>query len=238
MIIISIILLTLLSFFGFMYIDKGPLRGLVGGLSLFLLTVSVVSLTIHIKDNWGMEKVTTTQTKKIYTAGDTKAAFGMLLKAEIGKGTNNYALVYRTNKEDKEPTVHFEPDQKHLLETLKNTADYERTEASEAKLVITTVRWKFKDNFMKLLFGIGGEESKLVSEHARAYIPKDTWLVLTQEEAKKLQEALPTMQAKQEETLKTDPGQAQAMLELQKNKPEEFARLQVRQIKEFIGMKD
>ena len=115
MIIILIALFTLLTFYGFIHIDKIFWRGLVGGLSLILLTASVMALTIHIKDNWGMEKVTTTETKKIYTAGDTNAAFGLLLKAEIGQDTNNYALVYRTNKEDKEPEVHFQHDQKHMV---------------------------------------------------------------------------------------------------------------------------
>ncbi|MGL4247940.1 MAG: DUF4811 domain-containing protein [Lactococcus garvieae] len=238
MIIILIALFTLLTFYGFIHIDKLFWRGLVGGLSLVLLTASVMALTIHIKDNWGMEKVTSTETKKIYTAGDTNAAFGMLLKAEIGQDTNNYALVYRTHKEDKEPEVHFQPDQKHMVETLKKTADYKLTSESEAKVVTTTVKWKFKDNFMKFLFGIGGEEGKLVSQHARAYVPKDTWLVLTQDEAKKLQQEVPAMQAQQEAALNANPAQAKAMMELQKNNPEEFTKLQVKQIKERLGLKE
>lgn len=238
MIIILIAIFTLLTFFGFMYINKGILRGVVGGLSLILLTASVLSLTMHIKENWGMEKVTTTETKQIYTAGDTSAAFGVLLKAEVGKNTNNYVLVYRTNREDKAPTAHFQPDQKHIVETLKKTADYKLTDESNAKLVTTTVRWKFKDNFMKFLFGIGDEEGKLVSEHARAYVPKDTWLVLTQEQAKQLQKEVPAMQAKQEAALKANPEQAKAMLEMQKNNPEEFTKLQVSQIKEALNIKE
>ena len=161
-----------------------------------------------------------------------------LLKSEIGKDTHNYVLVYRTNKRDKEPTAHFQPDEKHLVETLKKTADYKRTDESEAKLVIRTVRWQFKNSFMRFLFGIGNEEGKLVSEHARVYVPKDTWLVLTQEEAKKLQAAAPTMQAQLEAFLKDNPIQAREVMELQKRNPEKFAKLQVSKIKERLGFKE
>ena len=147
MIIIFITLFALSTFFGFMYLDKDIWRAFVGGLSLLLLTLSVMLLTLHIKDNWGMEKRTSTETKIIYTAGPLDVGFGMLLKSEIGKDTHNYVLVYRTNKRDKEPTAHFQPDEKHLVETLKKTADYKRTDESEAKLVIRTVRWQFKNSF-------------------------------------------------------------------------------------------
>ncbi|MEY8538263.1 DUF4811 domain-containing protein [Lactococcus muris] len=238
MIIIFIILFALSTFFGFMYINKEVWRAFVGGLSLLLLTISVMLLTLHIKDNWGMEKRTSTETKIIYTAGPLDVGFGMLLKSEIGKATHNYALVYRTDEKDKEPVSHFQPDEKHLVETLKKTADYKRTEDSEAKLVIRTVKWQFKNSFMRLLFGIGNEEGKLVSEHARAYVPKDTWLVLTQEEAKKLQAAAPAMRAKFEAFLKANPIQAREVMELQKSNPEEFAKLQVSQIKEQLGFKE
>lgn len=238
MIIIFITLFALSTFFGFMYLDKDVWRAFVGGLSLLLLTLSVMLLTLHIKDNWGMEKRTSTETKIVYTAGPLDVGFGMLLKSEIGKDTHNYVLVYRTNKKDKEPTAHFQPDEKHLVETLKKTADYKRTDESEAKLVIRTVRWQFKNSFMRFLFGIGNEEGKLVSEHARAYVPKDTWLVLTQEEAKKLQAAAPTMQAQLEAFLKDNPIQAREVMELQKRNPEKFAKLQVSQIKERLGFKE
>ena len=90
---------------------------------------------------------------------------------------------------------------------------------------------------MKFLFGIG-EKKESLFQHARVYVPKDTWLVLTQDEAKKLQQEVPAMQAQQEAALKATPAQAKAMMELQKNSPEEFTKLQVKQIKERLGLKE
>ncbi|MEY8444577.1 hypothetical protein AALA52_10130 [Lactococcus ileimucosae] len=61
---------------------------------------------------------------------------------------------------------------------------------------------------------------------------------MTQEEAKKLQAAAPTMQAQLETFLKDNPIQAREVMELQKRNPEEFAKLQVSKIKERLGFKE
>ncbi len=45
-----------------------------------------------------MKEVTSAKTKEIYTAGETNAPYGMMIKAEIGKDTNNYVLVYRNDE--------------------------------------------------------------------------------------------------------------------------------------------
>ena len=43
---------------------------------------------------------------------------------------------------------------------------------------------------------------------------------------------------RKEAALKANPAQAKAMKELQKNNPEEFTKLQVKQIKERLGLKE
>ncbi|WP_252899390.1 DUF4811 domain-containing protein [Lactococcus fujiensis] len=63
-----------------------------------LLLTTVIGLTYQITDKWAMKEVTSAKTKEIYTAGETNAPYGMMIKAEIGKDTNNYVLVYRNDE--------------------------------------------------------------------------------------------------------------------------------------------
>ena len=79
MILFLIIISTILSFITWMYIQKTGLRYLLGSLSLLLLLASTFILTDHFVNHTGMKTETKVTEKAIYTAGDTKAAFGLLL---------------------------------------------------------------------------------------------------------------------------------------------------------------
>ena len=224
MIILIVAIFTVLTFTGFMFIEKKMLRNLVGGISLALLTLSVAGLAFHLSNYWGMKEVMTVTEKPIYTAGDTSAAYGMLIDQELGTKSGNYIFVYRDEKDDKEPVEHFKPDEDHITDSVKLTADYELTSEGSAKVVTKTTRREFSSGLMKALFGIGGEEGELVKEESRVYVPEKTWLLLTSEQEKELQKQ------KQE-----NPEMAMKMMELQKSNPEEAAAMQVEQIKKVLN---
>lgn len=238
MIIILIILFTLLTFFGFMFVKNRAGRLIAGGLSLVLLVLSVFALTFHFNQHWGMKEVVTTSSHQIYTAGDAKSAYGLMIKSEIGKNTGNYALVFRNNENAAKPDTNFVPDEKHIIEAVKKTASYKLVDSDKAKVVTTTTRRQFSSSWMKLLFGVGGEENTLVKESSVVEVPKDTWLVLTEDQVEKLTKEAPEMQKQMEAQLKADPAKALQMAELQKSNPKAYAKLQVDQIKQLLGIKD
>ena len=72
LIILLVIIFMIGTFFGFMFIQNRLARWLVGGVCFLLLAGSVAMLTLHIKDNWGMKKVNTATSRRIYTAGENQ----------------------------------------------------------------------------------------------------------------------------------------------------------------------
>ncbi|PCS00896.1 DUF4811 domain-containing protein [Lactococcus fujiensis] len=236
MIIIILAILVLLTFYSFIFIENKTVRWVAGIISFVLLLTTVIGLTYQITDKWAMKEVTSAKTKEIYTAGETNAPYGMMIKAEIGKDTNNYVLVYRNDEKSKKPDSNFVPDQNHIIETLKKTATYKIAAVKTASVTTTTTRRVFKNDFWKLIFGVGGEQNELVKQHSVVTVPKDTWLVLTQDQVKKLTEEAPAMQAKMEAALKADPEKAMQMAALQKSDPVAYAKLQVEQIKQLLGI--
>ncbi len=237
MIILLIILFAAFVIIGFFYV-KGAASWIVGSLSMLLLALSMIALAYHDQTNWGMKEVTTTSTHQIYTAGDKTAPYGLMIKAEIGQNTGNYVLVFRNNANSAKPDTNFEPNQNNIVESVKKSATYQLTDTTTAKVQTTTTRLEFSSNLMKLLFGIGGEQNTLVKQHSVVSVPQDTWLVLTQSQVETLTKKAPQMQAQMEAELKANPAKALQLAELQKSNPKEYAKMQVEQIKQLLGIKD
>lgn len=97
MIILIIALATILTFVTWMLIRPKALRYILGLLSLALLFASVWMLTDHFINHTGMTIETKTKTREIYSAGDSKAPFGLMIYKEIGTHSSNNVLVYRTD---------------------------------------------------------------------------------------------------------------------------------------------
>ncbi|HCN74503.1 DUF4811 domain-containing protein [Pseudolactococcus plantarum] len=236
LIILLVIIFMIGTFFGFMFIQNRLARWLVGGVCFLLLAGSVAMLTLHIKDNWGMKKVNTATSRRIYTAGEKSAPYGVLIKAEIGKDTNNYVFVYRHDKTSDKPEANFKPDEKNIVEAIKKTATYELVDENKAMVTTYTTRRVWASNFYKLLFSVGGEQNELVREHSVVSVPKNTWLVLTQDQAQKLKQEAPAMQKQMTEALKANPQKAAELTGLQTSNPAAYAALQVKQMKQLLGI--
>ncbi|MCL2676534.1 MAG: DUF4811 domain-containing protein [Streptococcaceae bacterium] len=248
MIILFIALFTVLTFFGFMFMKSRALQLIVGGLSLLLLASSVLMLTLHIKDNWGMKTVSQTEIHQIYTAGDTKSNFGMLINQELGTNTGNYVLVFRNNESDGKAETHFAPEQNKIdLDAINNTGTFEMTNKGSAEVVVEKKVTQFNNGFMKFLFNIGGQDNKVVSSRSTVKIPKESWIALTPDQAKQLGEkgdaAKKEGQAKLEAALKAAPNdQVRQMIQDQANQVQaQQANLSpqenIAQIKALLGIK-
>jgi hypothetical protein len=121
---------------------------------------------------------------------------------------------------------------------VKKSATYKLVDADKATVTTTTVRLQFKSDAMKFWFGIGGQQNQLVSQKSVVAVPKDTWLVLTQAQVEKLTKEAPAMQKQMEAEVKANPEKAMQLAELQKSNPKEYAKMQVEQIKQLLGIKD
>lgn len=238
LIILLVVVFMIGTFFGFMFINNKLTRRSVGSIFFLLLVSSVAMLTLHIKDSWGMKEVTTSTSHQIYSAGDKSAAYGMLIKSEIGKNTKNYVFVYRQDKTSEKAEVNFKPDEKHISDAIKKTATYKLVDDDKATLTTKTTRRVWASDFYKLLFSVGGEENELVKQHTTISVPKKTWLVLTQDQVKKLSHEAPTMQKQMAEQLKADPQKAAQLAALKASNPTAYAELQVKQIKQLLNISE
>lgn len=238
MIIPIVALFTVLTFVCFVYIKPPITRWIAGSFAFLLLTGSILMIVFNFTHGFGMKEVTTITEHEIFSAGDLSAPYGLIIKTEVGENSGNFVFVYRNSKDESaKPTPHFQPDTSNIIETTKKTADFKEVAGTKASVKTVTVRRVFSSEWMNLLFGIGGENKELVSEHSTVSIPKDTWLILTQKQAEDLEKEAPELAAEQKAQLLTDPQKAMALEILQKSNPTEFAKMQVTQIKELLGVK-
>ncbi|EFR44860.1 DUF4811 domain-containing protein [Streptococcus pseudoporcinus] len=238
MILLIIIVATVLSFITWMYIPKQPIRYLLGTLSLLSLLASTLYLTDHFVNHRGMTVDTKVTKQEIYSAGDVKANFGLLITQKIGRQSNHHILIYRDHKADQKPRAHFVPNKKKINEAIKISANYKQVGSDKAYLITTTKRYVWKTHFDKLMFGFGGENNELISQKAEAIIPKDYWLVLTPKQAQQLTRLAPQLKADQEKALKANPQIAFKMHVLAKENPKALSKLQVEQLKKALRITD
>ncbi len=139
-------------------------------------------------------------------------------------------------KNRKKADTNFKPDEKHISEAVKKSATYKLVDDTKATVTTKTTRRVWSSDFYKLLFSVGGEQNELVKQNSVVSVPKDTWLVLTQNQVKKLSQEAPAMQKQMEAQLKVDPQKAAQLAALQKSNPTEYAKMQVKQIKQLLGI--
>lgn len=211
MIILIIALFTVCTLISFFFIKHVKLRWLCGCLSVLFLTGSVVLLLGNFAWNWGTKEVITTTTRPVYTAGSTNAAYGILVKTEIGKASGNYAFTYRSSKNGKVDT-HFVPDTSNIIAADKKSATYQMTSSSMASVKTVTTRRKFSSDLMSLLFKIGGGQNMLIKQKTTVNVPEKTWLVLTDAQAKELTAKGPQLEDAAKAQVAKEQAQVQAAI--------------------------
>lgn len=236
MIFILISLATILTFVSWMYPKKASLRYTLGFASLLFLAGSVYLLTDHFVHHTGMKTETVVEKKEIYSAGDTKLPFGVLVYKTIGDKSEHQVLVYRDKTSDKDATAHFIPNKKKINQAIKKSAHYKTSDGDKAYVSTTTKRYTWKSDFDKLMFGFGGEDGELISQKSVVSVPKDTWLTLTPEEADKLEKLAPKLKAEQEQELKTNPQMAMKLQAMAKVDPKAVTKMQVDAIKKALNI--
>lgn len=204
MVIILLAVFAILTFISWIKIENVPARVTSGLISGGLLLATVLMLVANFNNHFGMEKVTKTETKTIYSAGGSKVPAGMMIAQALGTKSNNYVMIY-ADKENAKPTAHFVPNKKHIVEAVKKTATYKLIDADKATVTTKTTRLEWQNDFFKLMFGFGGEGHSLYKQQTVVKLPKDTWVVMTPAQSK-------AVQAKQKAAA-ANPAAAQAQQE-------------------------
>lgn len=204
MIIIIVIVLTLLTLASWFLIKPDVIRRLVGTICSALLLLSTIAIIANTSYHFGMAQEVETKETNIYTAGQLNSPVSLLVANQIGTDSDNYAMSFRESKDQDKPVTAFVPDQTHLTESVKKSANYQVVAGNEpAKLKTTTTKWQYTSDLYKSLFKVDDTETELISETNEVTVPESSWLVLSADQAKQLSERQQAMTDEQKQAQQT-----------------------------------
>lgn len=160
--------------------------GLITGL---IFVGSTVIITANFHEHWGMKQVTTTKTQKIYS---TSSQMQLALYQQVGTSGKDNVYVYQTKPRQKTP--------QHTQANEFTTNRLVWTDSDQATLTFKETRWRFKNDFYKVLFAGSKMDGHLISRTNTFRYPK-TFVKISVKQAQALK--------KQAQALKSPTAQAQ-----------------------------
>ncbi|MEE8825295.1 hypothetical protein LASUN_08020 [Lentilactobacillus sunkii] len=190
MIVYMMIALTILMFVSWFFINNASARWFFGTLTTGLLLVLSIMLSANLGIHWGMEKRTVISTSQnIYTAGEVKSPVSTMIVRQIGTKSNNYVMIYRPEKSTQKATPHFVPDRKNIVSSDKKKATYKVDNVQNAQVVTKKTEWVFKSSAYKWLLSFDHNNHQLIKQWTVVQLPKESWIVMSASQAKKLAKA-------------------------------------------------
>lgn len=175
MIIWIILILSILVFISWLFISKRWLRYTLGILTTFGLIFNISLLCLNMSQNFGMEKEVTTKESLIYTASPKSLDKGMIITKQVGQ--NNTIAIFRDSKSDKLASVHYKPDLKQKLKSLKMSSYIRQNNTiKEAKVITKTTKWVYKNKGYEQLFDFD-DSHYLISKKSTVYVPQ-SWVIV------------------------------------------------------------
>ena len=189
MITIIMFLGAIAFFAAIMFSPSNRTRWLLGMISGLIFVGSTLMITANFHEHWGMKQVTTTKTQKIYS---TSSQMQLALYQQVGTSGKDNVYVYQTKPRQKTP--------QHTQANEFTTNRLVWTDSDQATLTFKETRWRFKNDFYKVLFAGSKMDGKLVSRTNTFRYPK-TFVKISVKQAQALK--------KQAQALKSPTAQAQ-----------------------------
>ena len=173
MIIVILILAAIL----FIYFNVIPGKGhtIISWLSLIVTSLCILGIVAHDYNHWGMK--TETQISKQSLVSSATPNLPLLLYQPLGNGTEKVYL-YKTNNEQKKPNA-----------IKLDKVSTEIKHSAQANLQIETTRYVYRDNFIRIMFGVFSHNNELKQRKYIFTIPS-SWKVISTKDMKKLQKQL------------------------------------------------
>jgi hypothetical protein len=176
-------------FVSIMFAPNMRTRWILGLITGLIFVGSTVIITANFHDHWGMKRITTTKTQKIYSAS---SQMQLILYQPVGTSGKDNVYIYQTKPRQKTP--------QHTQANEFTTNRLVWTDSDQATLTVKETRWRFKNDFYKVLFAGSKMDGKLVSRTNTFRYPK-TFVKISVKQAQALK--------KQAQTLKSPATQAQ-----------------------------
>ena len=189
MITIIMFLGAIAFFAAIMFSPSNRTRWLLGMISGLIFVGSTLMITANFHEHWGMKQVTTTKTQKIYS---TSSQMQLALYQQVGTSGKDNVYVYQTKPRQKTP--------QHTQANEFTTNRLVWTDSDQATLTFKETRWRFKNDFYKVLFAGSKMDGHLISRTNTFRYPK-TFVKISVKQAQTLK--------KQAQALKSPTAQAQ-----------------------------
>ena len=176
-------------FVSIMFAPNMRTRWILGLITGLIFVGSTVIITANFHDHWGMKRITTTKTQKIYSAS---SQMQLILYQPVGTSGKDNVYIYQTKPRQKTP--------QHTQANEFTTNRLVWTDSDQATLTVKETRWRFKNDFYKVLFAGSKMDGKLVSRTNTFRYPK-TFVKISVRQAQALK--------KQAQALKSPAVQAQ-----------------------------
>lgn len=176
-------------FVSIMFAPNMRTRWILGLITGLIFVGSTVIITANFHDHWGMKRITTTKTQKIYSAS---SQMQLILYQPVGTSGKDNVYIYQTKPRQKTP--------QHTQANEFTTNRLVWTDSDQATLNVKETRWRFKNDFYKVLFAGSKMDGKLVSRTNTFRYPK-TFVKISVKQAQALK--------KQAQALKSPATQAQ-----------------------------
>ena len=161
MITIIMFLGAIAFFAAIMFSPSNRTRWLLGMISGLIFVGSTLMITANFHEHWGMKQVTTTKTQKIYS---TSSQMQLALYQQVGTSGKDNAYIYQTKPRQKTP--------QHTQANEFTTNRLVWTDSDQATLTVKETRWRFKNDFYKVLFAGSKMDGHLISRTNTFRYPK------------------------------------------------------------------
>lgn len=148
-------------FVSIMFAPNMRTRWILGLITGLIFVGSTVIITANFHDHWGMKRITTTKTQKIYSAS---SQMQLILYQPVGTSGKDNVYIYQTKPRQKTP--------QHTQANEFTTNRLVWTDSDQATLTVKETRWRFKNDFYKVLFAGSKMDEKLVSRTNTFRYPK------------------------------------------------------------------
>lgn len=148
-------------FAAIMFSPSNRTRWLLGMISGLIFVGSTLMITANFHEHWGMKQVTTTKTQKIYS---TSSQMQLALYQPVGTSGKDNVYIYQTKPRQKTP--------QHTQANEFTTNRLVWTDSDQATLTVKETRWRFKNDFYKVLFAGSKMDGNLVSRTNTFRYPK------------------------------------------------------------------
>lgn len=178
--IIIIMFGALLAFFAsIMFIKNRPSQIFWVLMTGILFVGSTTLMTLNYSHHFGMQQVTTTTKKNVYSA--TGPTLPVALYQPIGTSGSEQVLLYKKSANQRKIN--------HTAADENVTNKMKFTNTSQPVLTVKETRWQFKNNFYRYLFMWSGMQDNLVKQINTIEYPS-SYVKVTPTQMKKLQRLL------------------------------------------------